>query len=123
MHAEPSAALLQELATSSDTASTTILMGSQHVTDVVEHRRAAPILAACAMVLLLRQELRDERRLRDAFDLRHPDLDALEQLRQGHALAILADGDRLALEVADVSLTPSADLDREPPWGGPAAVR
>ncbi|MCY3958708.1 MAG: hypothetical protein OXG65_10485 [Chloroflexi bacterium] len=122
LHAEPSAALLEELATSSDTASTTILMGSQHVTDVVEHRRAAPILAACAMVLLLRQELRDERRLRDAFDLRHPDLDALEQLRQDHALAILADGDRLALTVADVGLRPLNDPDLGSRRGGAAAV-
>ena len=105
-------AVLHELATSVHTASTTLLLGSRHVGDVVEHPRVQEILAACAMTLLLPQDVRDERRACYAFDVRYPEHLALECLQRGQGLAVLADGAQVALDLAGVGLDPR-------PWQDP----
>ena len=49
----------RELATSAHTTARTLLLGSRHVGDIVEHSGAAAILAACDTILLLPQHVRD----------------------------------------------------------------
>ncbi len=110
-------AVLHELATSVHTASTTLLLGSRHVGDVVEHPRAQEILAACAATLLLPQEARDERRACRAFDVRYPDHLALERLQRGQGLVVLADGARVAVDLAGVDLDPCPWQDQTKPSG------
>ena len=80
---------LRELATSAHTTATTLLLGSRHVGDIVEHSGAEAILAACDTILLLPQHVRDAWLVRMARDLRYPHPETLERRQRGPGLAVL----------------------------------
>ncbi len=100
LQAPQGTAVLRELATSAHTTSTTLLLGSSHVGDVVEHSGVEAILAACDTILLLPQHVRDAWLVRMACDLRYPHPETLELLQRGQGLAVVADGARVALDLA-----------------------
>ena len=57
--------------------------------------------------------------LRDAPDLRHPDLEVLEDMSHGQGLMVLTDSDWLAVELAEADFGQHADPRPAPPMAGP----